>query len=839
MPHHGKEQIAQSLAELDQQKVRFAEIEVAATSMHVSPSSPQLSTVQSASIDHTTDIRLQAGDREAQRRVAEEKRRQDRLWRLQEEAVASNKANAAVEMKWSDLKYHNMPQELNEVCFVVFSAFHIFASVLRRSSRSSAVPVPGSQLPKTSSSGSLWYVPNGGTNCRTPHLTVFTQAEIKSKDEEYILTIASQARDVEELITRMNAQYQEMQAAYDAQLGSIEEAYAKEHSELVAAHRAELDELFELRKRMERTLVEERLTREAAYQQELDAMQAKDAEQYNKLKIKLETDVQVLEQQLELMRSTYTLNIEKLEYNFRVLSEKDTENEIAEGQQKEKIKELDRALTKVMAQYVAADRAFKAENTALTREYRRITRQYQDLQAKFGHFEAADRSKFRQVWAMHEEEVSSMLQRALAADRVVTEQLLGWEWKPPKQELTRPAAALESRGAPAALAAAAAEARAAGGHGSGDEGGSTPPASSAGGGSRGGTAETQGSHVAWADAAGDDGDMGGAGGAPEGEGTSAPPPRPDSRLGRRRNARVQVVSSLLVQEASFLVDEDTAQAAAEAGDSEALITGILAEGILQAVGCETDDDVEELVQLFFTPRTAAGGAGGPSTEEEDADAAAEGEATAEGALATARAQCTVPPGDVVRTVLRFVESKESAKREAAAVSDPFGTKGGAAGGGGKGVSQDVLQLLRNAQGGAGGSAAAAAGGSSSHGDDAFKAEAGLAEIEESLTEVEAAQKEEAAYWQRLVDTVPPRTVRVWQVLEQALLKYVSVLQQRTKAMSEVSQLKAQNAELKGLLQQYLGAKVNQELQVPPTQTIRGPTGGGSTLTRSGRPEGKK
>ena len=72
--------------------------------------------VQAASIDHTTDIRVQAGDREAQRRVAEEKRRQDRLWRLQEEAVASNKANAAVEMKWSDLKYHNMPQELNEVC---------------------------------------------------------------------------------------------------------------------------------------------------------------------------------------------------------------------------------------------------------------------------------------------------------------------------------------------------------------------------------------------------------------------------------------------------------------------------------------------------------------------------------------------------------------------------------------------------------------------------------------------------------------------------------------------------------------------------------------------------
>ena len=51
-------------------------------------------------------------------------------------------------------------------------------------------------------------------------------------------------------------------------------------------------------------------------------MQAKDAEDYNKLKIKLETDIQTLEQQLEAMRATYLLNTEKLEYNYRVLTER-------------------------------------------------------------------------------------------------------------------------------------------------------------------------------------------------------------------------------------------------------------------------------------------------------------------------------------------------------------------------------------------------------------------------------------------------------------------------------------------------------------------------------------
>lgn len=55
---------------------------------------------------------------------------------------------------------------------------------------------------------------------------------------------------------------------------------------------------------------------------QIDEMQAKDAEDFNKLKIRLETDIQVLQQQLQHMQATYLLNTEKLDYNFRVLTEK-------------------------------------------------------------------------------------------------------------------------------------------------------------------------------------------------------------------------------------------------------------------------------------------------------------------------------------------------------------------------------------------------------------------------------------------------------------------------------------------------------------------------------------
>ena len=56
---------------------------------------------------------------------------------------------------------------------------------------------------------------------------------------------------------------------------------------------------------------------------QLEELRLADAEEYNVLKIRLETDIQNLEQHLEAMRATYQLNTEKLEYNHRVLQERD------------------------------------------------------------------------------------------------------------------------------------------------------------------------------------------------------------------------------------------------------------------------------------------------------------------------------------------------------------------------------------------------------------------------------------------------------------------------------------------------------------------------------------
>jgi dynein regulatory complex protein 1 len=71
---------------------------------------------------------------------------------------------------------------------------------------------------------------------------------------------------------------------------------------------------------------------------------------------RLETDIQNLEQHLEAMRATYQLNTEKLDYNCRVLVERDHENQTTINQQKRKISRQRDVLSSLKQRYVESEK---------------------------------------------------------------------------------------------------------------------------------------------------------------------------------------------------------------------------------------------------------------------------------------------------------------------------------------------------------------------------------------------------------------------------------------------------------------------------------------------------
>jgi len=81
------------------------------------------------------------------------------------------------------------------------------------------------------------------------------------------------------------------------------------------------------------------------------------------------------------------------------------------------------------------------------------------------------------------------------------------------------------------------------------------------------------------------------------------------------------------------------------------------------------------------------------------------------------------------------------------------------------------------------------------------------------------RREERKFWERMGHVIPDMNLRVWKALDVSLKRYYELLQKRSKAIDSAVAMQKQNEELKALLDQYLGSKVNEELQVPPTHVI--------------------
>lgn len=83
------------------------------------------------------------------------------------------------------------------------------------------------------------------------------------------------------------------------------EGGAQERRELLDGHKGEMSMLFDKRSLMEQQYMEAMQEKAGEYHALLEAQRVQDAEEYNILKIRLETDIQNLEQHLEAMRATY------------------------------------------------------------------------------------------------------------------------------------------------------------------------------------------------------------------------------------------------------------------------------------------------------------------------------------------------------------------------------------------------------------------------------------------------------------------------------------------------------------------------------------------------------
>lgn len=170
---------------------------------------------------------------------------------------------------------------------------------------------------------------------------------------------------------------------------------------------------------------------EKDYTKKLEDLRSKDANDQAEQKIKLEKEMQILEKCMEDMKAVYRLNEEKLEFNHKVLKEREKVNNNTITSLKTKERKNKDILRTVKSTFDKNSKDFQKENVKLTEDYKKFTKQFKELQNKFKRFEKSDENRFNEIWTMNEHEVRALINKIIQADRVIHMQQLGIAWEPP------------------------------------------------------------------------------------------------------------------------------------------------------------------------------------------------------------------------------------------------------------------------------------------------------------------------------------------------------------------------------------------------------------------------
>ena len=339
-----------------------------------------------------TNVKVAGDAKEVQRRVDEDESKKTRFEKLEAEANASIERFEEIMRRWDPALAKTIPQDLQE----------------KLAEQKAACDAMRDEKDK---------------------LINDFQQELKCKDDQYVRDLKKQAEDVDLILERMEDQVKTIMRGYREELEEIEKAFVSERAKLLEQHVSTWNSEMEKRRLTELKYLKERERRIDDYEQQLQHLRQQNAEEYKRIMMKFEREIQVLQQQIEQMKATFQLNAEKLEYNYHVLKKRDEENMITISQQKRKITKLQDVLTNLRKKLAKQEEQHQIENVNITEEYKKNSQQFADLQKKYKLFQAADAKKFEEVWEMAEENVRELAGIVQQGDKGIHGQQLGLPWE--------------------------------------------------------------------------------------------------------------------------------------------------------------------------------------------------------------------------------------------------------------------------------------------------------------------------------------------------------------------------------------------------------------------------
>ena len=231
-------------------------------------------------------------------------------------------------------------------------------------------------------------------------------------DDDHQSSLVEHTKMLDALKHCITNELQEMQQSLEEELETIEEVFVEDRMMLLESNKKEIDNLILEKSNLHLQQMQAYLARRDHSNAAIHAERDGAREEFAKLKANLENHIHELEQKLEIAKSSHAMNGNKLDYNLRILSERNEEAAAIIKKQKKRLVQSKANFNESRDRYWEAEKRANRQIATLSKDCKALDSRNNGQRTKSRRFEMNDKRKYQSLLDMHIEDLS------LLADRI-------------------------------------------------------------------------------------------------------------------------------------------------------------------------------------------------------------------------------------------------------------------------------------------------------------------------------------------------------------------------------------------------------------------------------------
>ena len=244
-------------------------------------------------------------------------------------------------------------------------------------------------------------------------------------DDDHAASLKDHTDTLDALKLSIESELLEMQQLFEEELDTIEEAFADDRAKLLESNQDEIANLILEKSRLQLHHIQTNQSRREGNLGDIQEERARSREEYAKLKASLEDQGCELEQKLEKAKSSHQMNANKLDYNLRILSERNEEAAKVIKKQKKRLVQSKANFNESRDQHFEAEKRGDKQVAVLFRDCEALKARNKGIATKSRRFEALDKGKHTALLEMHIDELSQLADKTKRCESEIARRLRG------------------------------------------------------------------------------------------------------------------------------------------------------------------------------------------------------------------------------------------------------------------------------------------------------------------------------------------------------------------------------------------------------------------------------